>query len=79
MKTITITLYQCEICEEKYDSPDAAEKCENSHNLPIEITGYRYLYGCENNTFPTIIIVKTNNEKEAIYRFCNERSELDDY
>lgn len=36
-------IYICDICEAKYDDKEKCKKCEESHVLPLKLSGYKHI------------------------------------
>ena len=59
------TLYTCEVCHTDYNDPDAAVKCEKSHNAADSIVSCKFLAHSE---FPERVQIKFKNGKRVEYK-----------
>ena len=63
-----IEKYVCEICGRVFSDAKDAERCEEEHNLPVDITKYDGWDGMENFNCPRKIWVRAG-KYIAKYRF----------
>lgn len=69
MKKVTITKYQCEVCETKYETAKDALDCEKKCNCPH--TGVKLLYGSAQSELTTYLTcAKCEYEIDRASYYC---------
>lgn len=64
-----LQLYVCEKCGTQYKDKAACKKCEESHKVPVKITGMRYLSLNQNKPgYPIEISVQMEDGTTMKYR-----------
>lgn len=68
MSAKKVTIYECPICGERYNTEEEADRCEKYH-IQVDCIGKtRYTpYYSENHPYPTIVYVKFKNGKTLKY------------
>lgn len=63
-----LKLFQCEICGTQYASRIFAENCEESHKVPMKISGCKYLSQKQNQSgYPQKISIIFDDGKTIDY------------
>lgn len=60
-----IELYECEICNTKYNEKIKATNCEKSHQSKMQIKDFRFL---QNDKYPVKLLIEFENGHKIWYR-----------
>ncbi len=56
--------FQCEVCKNYHDTPEAANQCEKEHLLPVEVLAAQYDAGSQG---PNYVQVRFDNKRGSCY------------